>query len=182
MSRSRSSHRLRNVLTPRGLLVVAASFGLFAYIAAPVRSPERALFVWNVSASAPIGLYRVTHGRALARGDLVLAQPAPALAAFAARRGYLPMGVPLVKRIAALAGDAVCARQMQIVIDGRLAAARRAADSKHRFLPVWSGCRTLSVGEVFLLMANVPNSFDGRYFGPTKVSQIAGKLEPLWTR
>lgn len=182
MTRRNRNNRLRNFLTPRGAGAVAAAFALCAYAASPPGSPSHAAFVWNATASAPIGLYRVTQGRSLARGDLVLALPAPTLAAFAARRGYLPRGVPLVKRIAALAGDAVCTRGAEIVIDGRLAAARLAADGKHRPLPAWAGCRTLRSGEVFLLMENVRSSFDGRYFGPTKVSEIAGKLEPLWTR
>jgi len=182
MTRRNRNYRRRNSLTPRGAGAIAAAFVLCAYAASPPGRPSRAAFIWNATASAPIGLYRVTHDRALARGDLVLALPAPPLAAFAARRGYLPRGVPLVKFIAALAGDAVCTRGAEIFIDGRLAAARLAADGKHRRLPAWSGCRTLRSGEVLLLMANVHSSFDGRYFGPTKVSEIAGKLEPLWTR
>ena len=182
MTRRNHNYRLRNFLTPRGTGAIAAAFTLCAYAASPPGSPTRAAIVWNATASAPIGLYRVTQGSALARGDLVLALPAPPLAAFAARRGYLPRGVPLVKRIAALAGDAVCTHGNALFIDGRLAAARLAADGKHRRLPAWFGCRTLRSGEVFLLMANVRSSFDGRYFGPTKVSEIAGKLEPLWTR
>jgi len=176
------NHRLRNTLTPHGLGVIAAAFALCGYAAATPGSPSQALFVWNATASAPTGLYRVRHDRASTRGDLVLAVPTPKLAAFAARRGYLPARVPLVKRIAAVAGDAVCARGTEIFIDGRLAAARLAADSKGRPLPAWSGCRTLHKGEVFLLMANVRTSFDGRYFGPTNISDIAGRLEPLWTR
>lgn len=182
MTRRNHNYRLRNFLTPRGAVVIAAAFALCAYAASPPGRPSRAAFVWNVTASAPIGLYRVGHARALSRGDLVLAVPAPQLAAFAARRGYLPVRVPLVKRIAAVAGDDVCARGNAIIINGRLAAARLAADGKHRPLPAWSGCRTLRSGEVFLLMANVRASFDGRYFGPTKASEIAGNLESLWTR
>ena len=181
MARNRS-YRFRNTFTPRGLGVIAVAFVLCAYAASPSGTPLRALFVWNVTASAPIGLYRVLHGRALSRGDLVLAIPAPPLAAFAARRGYLAAGVPLVKRIAAVAGDDVCARGNAVFIDGRLAAARLAADAQGRALPAWSGCRTLRANQVFLLMANVRASFDGRYFGPTNASEIAGTLEPIWTR
>ncbi len=174
--------RLANLLTPRGFGVVAAAFALCGYAASAPGSPRTAAFIWNATASAPVGFYRVRRDRALARGDLVLAIPASSVAAFAARRGYLPSGVPLVKRIAAVAGDAVCARGNAISINSRLAAARRAADGAGRPLPAWKGCLRLRHGEVFLLMANVQNSFDGRYFGPTPASQIVGCLVPLWTR
>jgi conjugative transfer signal peptidase TraF len=179
--RNRNS-RLTNFLTPRGFGIVAAAFALCGYAASAPGSPRTAAFVWNATASAPIGLYRVRGDRALARGDLVLALPAPSLAAFAARQGYLPSGVPLVKRIAAVAGDAVCTRGDAIFINGRVAAARRAADGKGRPLPAWAGCARLRRSEVFLLMETVADSFDGRYFGPTPASQIVGRLVPLWTR
>jgi conjugative transfer signal peptidase TraF len=182
MTNRKRNSRWRNALTPRGIGVIAAACALCGYAAGAPGSPQRAVFIWNATASAPIGLYRVMHSRALSRGDLVLAVPAPSLAAFAARRGYLPRGIPLVKRIAAAAGDAVCARGDAIFIDGRFAAARLAADGNGRQLPSWSGCRTLRSGEVFLLMANVRASFDGRYFGPTPASQVVGLLDPLWTR
>jgi conjugative transfer signal peptidase TraF len=170
---------LRNFLSTPATVALCGAVAILALGTTP--SPRRAIFVWNTTASAPIGLYRVFHGRALARGDLVLDIPTPSLAAFAARRGYLPQGVPLVKRIAAVAGDVVCARGDRVFINGRFAAARLAADREGRPLPSWSGCRTLHSGEVFLLMSHVRTSFDGRYFGPTKVVQIAGMLEPLWT-
>lgn len=182
MARRSANPRLRNTLTPRGLGTLVAAVALCAYAASPSGTPARALLVWNASASAPIGLYRVARTRALARGDLVLAVPARALAAFADARGYLPRGVPLVKRIAAVAGDAVCARGGVVFIDGRFAASRLAADLEGRLLPSWFGCRTLRANEVFLLMFDVRASFDGRYFGPTRVSEIAGTLDPVWTR
>lgn len=180
MSIRKRNWRLRNFVSTPATVALCGAIAIAALGNTP--SPGRAIFVWNTTASAPMGLYRVSHGRALARGDLVLAVPAPSLAAFAARRGYLPQGVPLVKRIAAAAGDAVCARGSAVFIDGRLAATRLAADLESRALPTWSGCRTLRANEVFLLMGDVRTSFDGRYFGPTPASQVVGLLKPLWTR
>ena len=179
--RNRSA-RLRNALTPRGAAAIAVTFALCGYAVSAPSSPQHALFIWNASASAPIGLYRIRHDRPLLRGQMVLAIPAPSLAAFAARRGYLPLNVPLVKRIAAVAGDAVCVRGNAIFINDRFATARLAADGKGRALPAWSGCRTLRRDDIFLLMPAVRASFDGRYFGPTPAAQVVGSLDPIWTR
>lgn len=171
-----------HLLTRRGRIVFASAVALCAYVIAPSASPQHALLVWNASASAPIGFYRVTHDHLALRGELVLTSPEPALAAFAAARGFLPRGVPLVKRIAAVAGDRVCTRGNAIFIDGRFVTARLASDGKGRPLPAWTGCRTLHANEVFLLMVEVRDSFDGRYFGPTSASGVVGILYPLWTR
>ena len=180
MTRRMRNWRLRNYLATPTIVALTGALAIGALGIAP--SPRHALVVWNASASAPIGLYRVTHGRELSRGKLLLVPPAPTLTPFAARRGYLPRGVPLVKRIAALADDSVCTRGKAITINGRFAVSRRAADGAGRPLPHLSGCIRLRQGQVFLLMTDVRASFDGRYFGPTNVSQIAGTLEPLWTR
>ncbi len=111
----------------------------------------------------------------------MLARLPDAAQKLAAERGYLPAGVPLVKRIAALSGDQVCAVGMTITINDRAVAERLESDSKGRPLPSWQGCRLLRRDEVFLLMEGVPDSFDGRYFGPVTRSAIIGKLIPLWT-
>ncbi len=138
------------------------------------------LLVWNASASAPIGLY-ARVGRDAWRGDLVLTRTPLFVRELAAARGYLPANVPMVKRIAAANGDIVCASKDLIFINGKTVAARRDRDGARRSLPSWSGCRRLARDEVFLLMASVRDSFDGRYFGPTPRASIIGKLEPLWT-
>ncbi|MDE2495167.1 MAG: S26 family signal peptidase, partial [Alphaproteobacteria bacterium] len=134
------------------------------------------------SASAPIGFYRVLPVRPIRRGDLVLVRTPVSVRALAARRGYLPATVPLVKRIAALSGDTVCALHHVVRIDGQPGANQLIADHLGRPLPRWTGCHTLRPGEVFLLMAGVRDSFDSRYFGPVPTRTIIGRLVPLWLR
>jgi conjugative transfer signal peptidase TraF len=136
--------------------------------------------IWNASASVPIGLYFVSAAE-FTHGELVLAAPPESVRALAAERKYLPLKVLLAKRIAGISGDKICAAQDAISINDRVVATRQTADSQHRPMPGWTGCRVLT-DEVFLLLGDVPTSFDGRYFGPVPRSAIAGKLTPLWTR
>ncbi len=137
------------------------------------------LLLWNASASVPVGLYWVSPARASGRGDLVIARTPLTFRNLAARRGYLPANVPLVKRMAAAGGDRVCAREEAITINGRTAAVRRRTDSAGRAMPWWSGCRRLGPGEIFLLAAR-PDSFDGRYFGITRLEDLIGRAVLLW--
>ena len=157
-----------------------AALGLAALFASASRSPSPH-FVWNASASAPLGLYRVAQKGKLSTGDLVLAWAPESARRLAAERGYLPRSVPLTKRAAATAGDMVCVSEWRILINGKVAATLLTADRQGRPLPSWTGCRNLATDEVFLLMAEVPQSFDSRYFGPIRTSAILGKLVPLWT-
>ena len=59
---------------------------------------------------------------------------------------------------------------------------RRDRDRRGRALPRWHGCRTLADGQVLLVMTRVPDSFDGRYFGPTLKRDLLGRAIPLWLR
>ena len=172
--------RRRRGHCPRAILALGL-LGLGA-IGLPLFGRPAPLLIYNASASAPIGLYRVLPADPIRRGDLVLAHTPPSALGLAAERGYLPESVPLVKRVAAMVGDAVCARDHTISIDGRRVADQLAADAEGRPLPAWAGCRTLGPDEIFLLMADVPDSFDGRYFGPVPTNAIIGKLVPLWLR
>lgn len=174
----RPTRRRRGRLRPRVPLALAG-LGLAALGFAALAEPAPRL-VWNASASAPVGLYWVSRV-APVRGDLVLAALPPDARRLAAERGYLPAGVPLVKRLAALAGDVVCAVGGAVFVNGGHVAKRRERDLTGRALPRWTGCRTLAADEVFLLMAGVSGSFDGRYFGPVRRARIIGKLVPLWT-
>ncbi|MGF1610420.1 MAG: conjugative transfer signal peptidase TraF [Kiloniellales bacterium] len=164
---------------PRATLALAA-LGLAALSVAALADPAPRL-VWNASASAPLGLYWVSH-TVPSRGELVLAELPPDARRLAAERGYLPAGVPLVKRVVALGGDVVCAVDHAISVNGQVVAQRLAHDRLGRLLPRWSGCRVLTDDELFLVMEDVPGSFDGRYFGPLQRAAVIGGLVPLRTR
>ena len=156
--------------------------GLAAALAGTLLDPPRPRLLWNASASAPVGLYAVGDGAPLARGDMVIARVPDEFRMFAARRRYLPANVPLVKRVAAAAGDEVCAAGARITVNGRAVAARLDRDAAGRPMPWWSGCALLGDGQVLLLMADSPASFDGRYFGVSEAGDIVGKARLLWRR
>ena len=63
------------------------------------------VFLWNASPSAPMGLYRlqpIDHPRP--RNLVAVAAPDP-IAAFIAKRDYLPPDIPLLKHVAGLPGQ-----------------------------------------------------------------------------
>ncbi|SBV32281.1 Conjugative transfer signal peptidase TraF [uncultured Sphingopyxis sp.] len=156
--------------------------GLAAALAATLIVEPRPRLVWNASASAPVGLYAVGDGAALARGDMVIARVPGEFRMMAARRHYLPANVPLVKRVAAASGDEVCAIGARVMVNGRLVARRLDRDGAGRVMPRWSGCAELGRGEFFLLMTDSPASFDGRYFGVSNADDIVGRARLLWRR
>lgn len=149
-------------------------------LALTIADPPQPRLVWNASASAPLGLYAVASEARLARGDMVIAWAPRSARLLAAQRHYLPRNVPLVKRVAAVAGDRVCAPGAVLSINNRPVARRRAYDAAGRAMPLWRGCATLGHGQ-FLLLMDAPGSFDGRYFGPTERADVIGRATALWT-
>jgi conjugative transfer signal peptidase TraF len=162
----------------RRRIAVVAAFAVVPCAAIIALRPPP-LLLWNASASTPRGLYRVFPGGEVHRGDSVIAVLREPYRTLAARRGYLPRGVPLVKQVAAMPGDRICARGSRISIDGEAAVVRKTLDADGRELPRWSGCNALRAGE-YLLLGESPWSFDGRYVGPTKASEIIGRAVLLW--
>jgi len=144
--------------------------------------PPPPRLLWNATASAPVGFYLLSPGAGLHRGDMVVARAPYPARLLAARRHYLPLNVPLVKRVVGVPGDIVCARGDRVTIGGKEIARRLAHDSLGRTMPWWEGCEGLRPGRYFLLMSHVPSSFDGRYFGPVGEAEIIGKATSLWVR
>lgn len=159
-------------------LIAAAAGSLF--VAAPgLLQPARRL-VLNTTASAPLGFYWLSRQTPQV-GDLALVRPPPALARWMARRGYLPMNVPLIKRVSAVEGQIVCGGYGRVQIDGRMVAKVLSRDHLHRPLNAFGGCRRLGKAELFLLNSDTPDSLDGRYFGPLPRQAVIGRLHPIWT-
>jgi conjugative transfer signal peptidase TraF len=167
-------------MTRRGYVAVAvigaAVIGITAVIA-----PAPGL-MWNATASVPTGLYMVHRQDRYQLGELVAVEPPKPLAIWLARRGYLPIGVPLMKHVAGIPGQMLCRRGVTISVDERTLGDARLRDSRGRPLPRWSGCRRIPVGSLFLMNAGVPDSLDGRYFGPLPATTIVGLATPILTR
>ena len=163
----------------RDATLVFMALGIAA--AAVPRSDDPPWLVWNASASAPIGLYAVAAIADVRTDDLVVVRPPKPLARFLADGGYLPLGLPLLKHVAALAGQSVCRTGLTITIDDSAVGEARERDSRGRSLPAWQRCRVIGKGEVFLMNRQSALSLDGRYFGPLPAASIIGRAIPLWT-
>ncbi|WAC49768.1 S26 family signal peptidase [Asticcacaulis sp. SL142] len=171
-------HPLTKNAIRRVVILALASLGLTA-LALGATSRFRPVIVYNASASVPLGYYRVLPVGKLTVTDLVLLHTPESVRDLADRRGYLPRSVPMIKSVAALEGDEVCAVGNELFINGHLVARRRTYDHHNRSMPRWEGCQVVADDEVFVLNGGVRDSFDGRYFGIVKTSLIIGRLAPL---
>jgi conjugative transfer signal peptidase TraF len=113
--------------------------------------------------------------------DLVVVQPPDLLAAFLDLNGYLPVGVPMLKRVLALPGQKVCRNGLAIAVDGIDMGQAHERDGRGRPLPVWHGCRVIADSDVFFMNRQSGNSLDGRYFGPLPASAVIGRAVAVWT-
>jgi conjugative transfer signal peptidase TraF len=138
-------------------------------------------YIWNASNSVPIGLYRVQPVTQLTVTELVAVQPPDLLAAFLDLNGYLPIGVPMLKRVLALPGQTVCRNGLTIAVDGINIGNARERDGRGRPLPTWQGCRVIADGDVFVMNWQSADSLDGRYFGQLPASAVIGRAVPVWT-
>lgn len=162
---------------------VSGALVLAALIPAPVALGaalvDAPFVLLNTSPSEPVGLYR-----------RVAAEPAPgALIAFRpplAAMSYLRLAQPgrargsILKGVAAGEGALACA-DVVLSVDGRALGAVADRDRGGRTLPRWRGCKRLEAGEYLVFSGRIPNSFDSRYYGAVRRSEILGVYAPVWT-
>jgi conjugative transfer signal peptidase TraF len=148
--------------------------------ASAINPPAKA-FIWNASASIPIGLYAVQPANEISVSDLVIVMPPEPLAVFLAERRYLPKGRPLLKRVLARGGQRVCREGAIIIAYGVPFGYARERDGAGRDMPVWQGCRRIADGDLFLMNWDSSDSFDSRYFGALPRSTVIGRAVPVWT-
>jgi conjugative transfer signal peptidase TraF len=141
----------------------------------------------NTTGSLPRGLWISTGNTGPARaGEVVLICPPtdPQTRRYVAP-GFCPGRlVPLLKPVAAVAGDRVTATASGITVNGRMIpnSAPVGEDEGGRPLKAYKfGTSTVQPGQVWLISSYDPLSYDSRYFGPLDVGQIGDKERPLWT-
>ena len=156
---------------------LAAGAAAIALLALTSRAAPPLAYV-NESPSLPKGLYLRRLDPSLRRGVVVVVAQPPAV------RGYLaglrmPGDVRLIKRVVAVGGDPVCARDGALAWPGGTARAL-SVDRRGAPLPAWRGCRRLAADELFLL-GDTPTSFDSRYFGPVRAAEVKGVYREMLT-
>lgn len=144
----------------------------------------------NFTASMPRGVWQVRTGAPVARASVVvICPPDRADIREAAERGYIAAGAcpgglePLLKPVAAVAGDLVTVTPKVVAVNGQPIAdtAPLAHDGAGRTLrPVPSGSYRVASGEVWVLSSHDPRSFDSRYFGPLPAAGVQGVARPVW--
>ncbi|GIK49873.1 MAG: chromosome segregation protein ParM [Alphaproteobacteria bacterium] len=157
------------------LLVTGAATAAAAIAFALPAANDRLLY--NHTPSVPVGLYLRTEAP-IARGAFVTVRAQDVAPDAARARGFDGARNRFIKRVAALAGDQVCAEADVMTINGSAEVVRSARDSRGAPLERWSGCRVLEEHEV-LLLGDAEQSFDGRYWGPIDRNQIEGVWRPL---
>lgn len=169
----------RRLRRPSRLVLILMAIAVTVLIAAILLS-KHPILIWNASASAPRGLYRLTAITAFQHGDWVLVWVPEAVRQMSVERGYLPANVPLIKPVMALPGERICAVGDTIQLPTGQRLTRLSQDGQGRLLPAWQDCRMLAADEVFLANPDVAASFDSRYFGPVSRHDVIGRLVPLW--
>jgi conjugative transfer signal peptidase TraF len=167
-------------VTPRNRTLVMM-IGAIAMLAAAIVAKPSPIFIWNSSKSVPIGLYRLRPASNHHVTELVAVRPPEPLATYLDLNGYLPAGVPMLKRVLAVPGQAVCRIGTTISVDGIEIGEARERDGRGRPLPVWEGCDLVGEGEFFLINWQSATSLDGRYFGMIPATAIMGRALPVWT-
>ena len=140
----------------------------------------RPRLLYNPSESMPQGLYFLFPGDEFAKKDTVVLPVPEGFRKMLADRHYLPPDIPLLKQIIGVEGDLVCVKNNKVFMDGTLIATQLGVDGAGRSLPVWTGCHKLLPEEYFLLGPSSDLSFDSRYFGPVKKSDISGRAVLVW--
>lgn len=164
----------------RRRLGLASAVLLLALILVGIRSLYAPLVLYPASASLPTGPYLRSFETVDTGKIVAFAVPEVARRYQAKRGNEVPLGSLFMKPIVAGPGDLVCNSLAGLFINGERLAATASHDQQGELLPLWRGCQRLAHDQYFMVSDHVPNSFDGRYFGPIEAADIAGVYRPLF--
>jgi conjugative transfer signal peptidase TraF len=137
--------------------------------------------ILNLSASMPRGVYRLAPLGPLQADKVIVFNLPSAAAALISGRTWLREGTPLIKPIAALPGDKVCASGGTLRINGVVRGNIFKSDYAGKPLPTLLGCFSVSVDHVFVLSRHTARSYDSRYFGEIPLDTVLGQAVPVLT-
>ncbi len=167
---------LKNTLIAVGItmLIVATT--------TEISFPPRPKLLYNPSASAPIGWYKLADRTPPKVGDQVAAYAPNWARKLADERRYLPYEYPMIKTIWASSGTQICVNNNRVSVPNYPVIISLSQDSLGRDMPKLSGCFTLKMDEYFLVSPDVQDGYDSRYFGAVRGQNILGKVKYLGNR
>lgn len=140
----------------------------------------------NVSPSMPEGIY-IKSECDIQRGSIVAVCLPPAYQAIGLKQKYIEIGntchgaYPLIKQVIAVPGDNVALKNNVIVVNGKLFFYKTlAVDSTGRPLSNYPRGTYAHTDGYWLIGTAAKNSWDSRYWGPVRRTQILYPLRVVW--
>lgn len=150
-------------MTKRGFLFLT----IFLVIACLTIGQVGQIFFINRTSSMPKGIYAKTTSHNLKSGDIIV------LIIDQFKNN-------LIKYIAGISGSEFCFDENRdLWIDG-ISTAQDNTQKYPQDPPTQSTCQTLKHDEL-LVLGEHPDSYDSRYFGLIKTSQVIAKVKLLWS-
>ena len=176
-----------NLKSRKRQFVVFAILSLLMFLVYSNSIPQ--IFIWNVTASVPKGLYLIVERKPseLHVGDYVSFKPTAEALNWISENvedqkviDHLDSLI-FLKQVGAMSGDTyeiVSDSKMFYAKDKYIGQASEVTDTGNK-LPVLRGKYIVPDG-MFLPVGENPNSFDGRYTGPVKIENVIYRVIPIF--
>lgn len=142
----------------------------------------------NTSKSIPVGIYWLSSAPITLNAYVIYCPPPTPVFVMARERGYIDVGScpgklgRMMKRILAAKFDHIAVSSIGVAVNGKFVSnsAPLMRDQHGQAMPIYKHASyTLQSDELLLMSGMSATSFDGRYFGPIKLSQIEGVIKPI---
>ena len=134
----------------------------------------------NLTESLPIGVYVRVPNFKLSRGDYVVYEPSEEIKKLIRENGWGDGKAKFLKQVSGISGDEyeVDEKHRIFLINGKFAGQVFRTDSAGHKLPQLEGKFKVGEDEILPCGTNL-RSFDGRYTGAIKVSEVEAKVVPI---
>lgn len=133
----------------------------------------------NKTKSLPRGIYRLYPPVDLQKGDIIVFE-IPEKAELMFKRGYVSNIDTLMKKLAALPGDHIEIVDQELYVNENNWGKIYEKDKLNRPLPKLQVEDLKPRENEVLVLSDINNSFDGRYFGPIETRRIKHKAKPIF--
>ena len=131
-------------------------------------------YTLNLTSSAPRGVWLRRAVPAVLERGMWVVLPVPQ-----AVEPWVHSWIPLLKPVAAVAGERVCVKEETLWVMGRNYGRVYIQVNGQPLPHLMDGCYEVEPGSVFLA-SPAPQSLDSRYFGSVPVSVLLAQAEPFW--